>query len=290
MSNVIMMRDVLTFGKFKGLTGAHLMKSAEGTSYLKWIYNNTDIKMEECIINTLIGHGHVVQKPQRHNSRGETNNQVCIAAIAQQASLMGASIAHEVFHRHRGGCIDGKVLPSYKDAIGKQVRIQINPMLNADKERKQVKKVEPYNELFGYKITTEEARLAKQLNDIGLAHIQRAIQYHKTDASSTVQIGQYIRAAFREGHIGKPSACVVIENAERQCKHCTSVYTPKAHDQKYCCKSCRKAASAKRSMERSMVGSLARPTLHQLFGRAVRKELKEVDRICDGMNKYGWPL
>ncbi|ANO57533.1 hypothetical protein [Vibrio phage vB_VhaS-tm] len=69
MANIVELREKLTFGKHKGLTGQQLLKSGEGTAYLKWLYNNTDIQMDCFVVEALINAGLVDAKLQRRNSR-----------------------------------------------------------------------------------------------------------------------------------------------------------------------------------------------------------------------------
>lgn len=67
--NVITLRETIQFGKFRGCTGAQLMKSGEGTSYLVWIFNNTDIQIESSIVNTLAAQGLVKLDAVRKNQK-----------------------------------------------------------------------------------------------------------------------------------------------------------------------------------------------------------------------------
>ncbi|UFK26991.1 hypothetical protein [Vibrio phage vB_VpaS_AL-2] len=68
-NNIITLRETIQFGRFRGCTGAELMKSSDGTSYLVWIYNNTDIQIESSIVNTLAAHGLVDMQLKRRNQK-----------------------------------------------------------------------------------------------------------------------------------------------------------------------------------------------------------------------------
>lgn len=68
MGNIIELHNELTFGKHKGDTGAELLKSAKGTDYLKWVFNNTDIQIDSGIVNTLSQHGIIDRNIVRLNS------------------------------------------------------------------------------------------------------------------------------------------------------------------------------------------------------------------------------
>lgn len=68
-NNIITLRETIQFGRFRGCTGAELMKSGDGTSYLVWIYNNTDIQIESSIVNTLAAHGLVDMQLKRRNQK-----------------------------------------------------------------------------------------------------------------------------------------------------------------------------------------------------------------------------
>lgn len=68
-NNIITLRETIQFGRFRGCTGAELMKSCDGTSYLVWIYNNTDIQIESSIVNTLAAHGLVDMQLKRRNQK-----------------------------------------------------------------------------------------------------------------------------------------------------------------------------------------------------------------------------
>lgn len=87
MSNIITLREKLTFGKHAGTTGAQLLKSEEGTNYLVWIYNNTDIQIDANIVNTLASLGLVNLKMQRLNSRNLSMRQVMRDAHAHDKRL-----------------------------------------------------------------------------------------------------------------------------------------------------------------------------------------------------------
>lgn len=69
MANIITLREEITFGKHSGLTGQQLMKSAEGTDYLRWIWNNTDIPMDANMVVALEAHGFISRDVKRRNSR-----------------------------------------------------------------------------------------------------------------------------------------------------------------------------------------------------------------------------
>lgn len=69
MGNIIELREKLAFGKYKGLTSAQLLKSAEGTRYLAYIYNQTDIQMDQFVAEALIAAKLVSRNIERRNSK-----------------------------------------------------------------------------------------------------------------------------------------------------------------------------------------------------------------------------
>lgn len=69
MGNIIELREKLTFGRFKGKTGLELLKSGEGTNYLKWVYENTDIQMDMFVVNALVDAKLVKRNMERRNSK-----------------------------------------------------------------------------------------------------------------------------------------------------------------------------------------------------------------------------
>ncbi len=69
MANIITLNEEITFGKHAGCTGRQLMQNGEGTDYLKWIWNNTDIPMDSHIAHALVSQGLVSRYVERRNSR-----------------------------------------------------------------------------------------------------------------------------------------------------------------------------------------------------------------------------
>jgi len=69
MGNIVELREKLTFGKFKGCTGGELLKSPLGTGYLAWLYNNTDIRMDQFVVEALIAAKLVDTNVERRNSK-----------------------------------------------------------------------------------------------------------------------------------------------------------------------------------------------------------------------------
>lgn len=67
--NIIALRETIQFGRFRGCTGAELMKSGDGTKYLVWVFNNTDIQIESSIVNTLAAQGLVKLDAERRNQK-----------------------------------------------------------------------------------------------------------------------------------------------------------------------------------------------------------------------------
>lgn len=126
MENIVQLREPLTFGKHKGLTGQQLLKSAEGTSYLKWLYNNTDIRMDCFVAEALINAGLVDANLQRRNSRegggvsfaemyrdAKANEHRNVIAEEGEGNLVQLLRSADVQH-----------LPQL---IGRQVRFTVNP-------------------------------------------------------------------------------------------------------------------------------------------------------------------
>lgn len=74
MGNIVVLGKRLTFGKHKGLTAAELLKSKEGTRYLVWLYNNTDIQMDCHVVTSLSTAGLVDRKQVRNNSKDRSAN------------------------------------------------------------------------------------------------------------------------------------------------------------------------------------------------------------------------
>jgi hypothetical protein len=68
MGNCIQLRTEINFGRFKGCTGAELLKSNEGTEYLVWVYEKTDIPLESSIYCTLVSLGLIEPGIERVNS------------------------------------------------------------------------------------------------------------------------------------------------------------------------------------------------------------------------------
>ena len=126
MENIVQLREPLTFGKHKGLTGQQLLKSAEGTSYLKWLYNNTDIRMDCFVAEALINAGLVDAKLQRRNSK--EGGGVSFAEMYRDAK---ANEHRNVIAEEGEGNLtqllrsaDVQHLPQL---IGRQVRFTVNP-------------------------------------------------------------------------------------------------------------------------------------------------------------------
>ncbi|QMV29679.1 hypothetical protein [Vibrio phage vB_VnaS-AQKL99] len=126
MENIVQLREPLTFGKHKGLTGQQLLKSAEGTSYLKWLYNNTDIRMDCFVAEALINAGLVDPKLHRRNSK--KGGGVSFAEMYRDAK---ANEHRNVIAEEGEGNLtqllrsaDVQHLPQL---IGRQVRFTVNP-------------------------------------------------------------------------------------------------------------------------------------------------------------------
>ncbi|QIW90737.1 UNVERIFIED_ORG: hypothetical protein GCAPEGMB_00418 [Vibrio phage V07] len=91
--NIITLRETIQFGRFRGCTGAELMKSGEGTSYLVWIFNNTDIQIEAPIVNTLAAQGLVKLDTERRNQKAggaqlDTNKAITLAEWGGTGQMM----------------------------------------------------------------------------------------------------------------------------------------------------------------------------------------------------------
>lgn len=69
MANIVMLNEPLCFGKYKDCTGAQLMKSVKGTKYLKWLWENTDVQIQDVIVHALACHKIIDLKLRRMNSR-----------------------------------------------------------------------------------------------------------------------------------------------------------------------------------------------------------------------------
>ncbi|QEA10918.1 hypothetical protein [Vibrio phage vB_VpS_CA8] len=140
-NNIITLRETIQFGRFRGCTGAELMKSSDGTSYLVWIYNNTDIQIESSIVNTLAAHGLVkldaVRKNQKAGGVVEPEKRTpvdwaCKAQIMVDAARSAARLEHCVkdsvpirTDREAGGVIvvNTKVLePDERERICRKFR------------------------------------------------------------------------------------------------------------------------------------------------------------------------
>ncbi|QDP52346.1 MAG: hypothetical protein Unbinned4162contig1001_46 [Prokaryotic dsDNA virus sp.] len=69
-NNFITLREPIEFGKYRGTgkTGADLLNCPQGISYLKYLYNHTDVAMEHSLVNSLGKEVDLVANDQRRNS------------------------------------------------------------------------------------------------------------------------------------------------------------------------------------------------------------------------------
>lgn len=65
--NEILLEEVIEFGKMRGSTGSEALKS--NSSYICWIYNNTDIPIDSRIVVQLIAQGRIKADVTRVNSK-----------------------------------------------------------------------------------------------------------------------------------------------------------------------------------------------------------------------------
>lgn len=131
--NVITIREALTFGKYKGLTGAELLKSAEGKDYLHWVFTKTDIKMEAAIVDVLHVHGVVDKYSSRGNSLGGE-----VKTPLKQWGCIGDAIKHEARVRNRQ-----ELNGAYIEAI----TVRTNPELRVMSHKCAGQDVRNYSEL-----------------------------------------------------------------------------------------------------------------------------------------------
>lgn len=94
MKNIVLMNEKLKFGKFKGITGAELLKSAEGSSYLGWVWKNTDIRIDVTVISCLISGGFIDNFKANEHVRTNSleNSPVVIISVAQVREQFAAFI------------------------------------------------------------------------------------------------------------------------------------------------------------------------------------------------------
>ncbi len=109
MANIITLNEEITFGKHAGCTGRQLMQNAEGTHYLKWIWNNTDIPMDAHIAHALVSQGLVSRDVERRNSRqGGAVSTIPFSECLDPRMLEGA-IRHQMRHDAiQGGAHDSE--------------------------------------------------------------------------------------------------------------------------------------------------------------------------------------
>lgn len=119
MANIITLREPLTFGKHSGLTGQQLMKSEDGTKYLVWIWNNTDIQMDAHIVNALAAHGFIDLKVERRNSRD--GGAVSITPFAEH--LNQQMLEDAINNAVRQGAMS-----SYERVLGNPINCRTNPV------------------------------------------------------------------------------------------------------------------------------------------------------------------
>ncbi|CAM0077003.1 hypothetical protein VPHK251G3_0090 [Vibrio phage K251 g3] len=143
MGNIVQLREKLTFGKHAGLTGAELLKSAEGTGYLKWLYNNTDVQLDMHVVNMLAEAGLVDRKLERLNSRA--GGGVAFAQLYRDATAHAhRNVIDEDGEGNLTQLLRSEGVQHLPQLVGRQVRFTVNPTthllsepLKADREHKE---------------------------------------------------------------------------------------------------------------------------------------------------------